>query len=158
MQVVRCISPRESKPNQLELGRLYWIDENTKYTDSDGDEYVTVFADANREREVGVLLTSHFGTDYKYMRYGMSLSIYVNDTMGNLLEDIIYWCNDVLSRGEHNSLAKNVMKYIKEHSLDKPDNMQREFFVKSKPFKEFEKEGNPDGYMCYMGYSVVQRE
>ena len=39
MRLVRCIEERQTKPEQISKGKLYWIDDNTRYKDADGDEY-----------------------------------------------------------------------------------------------------------------------
>ena len=39
MRLVRCVEERQANPEQISKGKLYWIDDNTRYKDADGDEY-----------------------------------------------------------------------------------------------------------------------
>lgn len=55
---VRCISTRDSKPDQIEVGRAYIIDRLSIWLDADGDAYGVVY-DIARNR-VGQMLLSHF--------------------------------------------------------------------------------------------------
>lgn len=57
---VCCKTIRETKPNQIEVGKKYWIDETTKYTDPDGDEFVVVYTDKEGTHEIGSLSMKHF--------------------------------------------------------------------------------------------------
>lgn len=52
MQKVTCISVRPMMPAQIKLGKSYYMDENTKYTDNDGDN--------KKARYIGYLRLSHF--------------------------------------------------------------------------------------------------
>lgn len=155
MRLVRCVVARESKPEQVKVGKLYWVDDSTKYTDSDGDEYVTVYSDAEGTKEVGNMLTKHFENDYQYIRYGLSLSSYVNDIKGNLLEDILKWCND---NAIYVSLARDIWKYIQDNGIDKQENMKKEYLVKHTSFKELCERGIGEAYMNYMGYYIIPNE
>ena len=60
MKKVKCISIREKEPNQIKVGSTYFIDETSKYVDSDGDEFGTVYEDEAGTKVVGNMLTSHF--------------------------------------------------------------------------------------------------
>lgn len=150
MRLVRCISERKTMPQQLVLGKKYWIDDSTTWKDSDGDEYAQVYLDESKENLIGDMCTSHFETIYRYLNYGASLSTYVNTKTGFLLKDIIGWC---LNNPGH-SLAKNLILYIHDNKLDISENMEKEFIVNSIPFKEFVERGKEEEYMKYMGYSM----
>lgn len=152
MRLVRCKTIRKTKPEQIKVGKLYWIDDNTKYIDPDGDEYAVVYRDADGTSEIGMLKTNHFTNEYRYLRYGLSLSTNEDTEGGNLLEDILEWCS---ANAIFNSTAKHIWQYIKDRGIDKPENMKREFLVKHIPFVEFEKNGRGADYMQYMGYYVV---
>lgn len=60
MRLVRCIEERQTKPEQIIKCKLYWIDDNTRYRDSDGDEYGEIYLDEEKKYYVGNLKTSHF--------------------------------------------------------------------------------------------------
>ena len=60
MKLVKCISERESMPEQIIVGRFYWMDETTKWKDSDGDEYAQIYTDELRQNRVGDMLCKHF--------------------------------------------------------------------------------------------------
>lgn len=60
MKKVKCISIRETEPNQIKVGQNYFIDETSKYVESDGDEYATVYEDEAGTKVVANMLTSHF--------------------------------------------------------------------------------------------------
>ena len=78
MECVRCIERRETMPNQLEEGKLYWLDEDSKYIDPDGDTYATIYRDAEATKEIGVLHIKHFRTDYKQI---MKVMIYESNDL-----------------------------------------------------------------------------
>lgn len=150
MRLVKCISERKSMPGQIIIGNKYWIDDSTSWKDHDGDEYAQVYLDEDKENRVGELLTSHFTTVYRYLRYGGSLSSFINTHEGLLLKDIIYWCIN----NNSSSLSNNVLKYINDNKLNIKENMEKEFVVNSIPFKEFKDCGEEKEYMKYMGYSL----
>ena len=81
MELVRCISERKSMPEQITVGKKYWIDYSTAWKDHDGDEYAQVYLDEAKEHRVGELMTSHFETVYRYLNYGESLTHYVNSRL-----------------------------------------------------------------------------
>nr|DAZ61475.1 MAG TPA: hypothetical protein [Caudoviricetes sp.] len=60
MKKVRCISIRKFMPKQIEVGKIYYMDEKTKWKDEDGDEYAVFYSDKNGEDKIGNLLLSHF--------------------------------------------------------------------------------------------------
>ena len=60
MRLVRCIEERRAKPEQISKGKLYWIDDNTRYKDADGDEYGEIYLDEEKTRYIGNLKTRHF--------------------------------------------------------------------------------------------------
>lgn len=155
MECVRCIERRETMPNQLEEGKLYWLDEDSKYIDPDGDTYATIYRDAEATKEIGVLHIKHFRTDYKQIKYGLSLNAYLNTNQGILLEDIIDCC---VKNAINDSVARNILKYIKDRKLDTLENMQKEFLIKSNPLKYYEENGRVEEYAAYFGYSVEMRE
>lgn len=151
MRLVRCISERKSMPDQLVVGKKYWIDESTAWKDSDGDEYAQVYLDEDKQYRVGDMLTSHFETVYRYLNYGESLCNYVNSHIGFLLKDIIAWC---VKQSICNSLADNLILYISDNHLDIAENMEKEFVVNSVSFREFAERGMEKEYGKYMGYSL----
>lgn len=60
MKKVKCISKREFMPKQIEIGKIYYMDENSKWKDTDGDEYAMFYLDKKGENKIGNLLLSHF--------------------------------------------------------------------------------------------------
>lgn len=60
MKRVKCISKREFMPNQIEVGRFYWMDEKSKWKDEDGDEYAKIYTDELKHNYIGNLLCKHF--------------------------------------------------------------------------------------------------
>ena len=60
MKLVTCISKRESMPAQITEGDSYYMDETSIYTDSDGDEYATIYKDKWKTNCIGNMLTKHF--------------------------------------------------------------------------------------------------
>lgn len=60
MKKVKCVSIREFMPKQIEVGKIYHMDEKTKRKDCDGDEYAVFYSDNNGEDKIGNLLLSHF--------------------------------------------------------------------------------------------------
>lgn len=60
MKKVKCVSIRGNFPKQIQIGNIYYIDENSKYIDNDGDEYAVISLDPNSDNKIGNLLTSHF--------------------------------------------------------------------------------------------------
>ena len=151
MELVRCISERKSMPGQITVGKLYWIDELSKWKDRDGDEYAQVYLDEEKKNRVGDLMTSHFKTVYRYLNFGGSLGTYVNSDYGFLLKDIISWC---LSN-PGNQLAEKVLLYIHDEKLDTEENMEKEYFVQSVPYKTFVDKGREEEYTKYLGYSLI---
>lgn len=152
LEAVRCISIRKSKPEQLKLHRIYWIDEDTKYTDLNGSTYVTVYADASKERLIGNLDVSHFENYFNYLYYGLTLSRYINSDDGVLLNDVIDFCE----KNERFDIeARHVLKYINDKQYYMSKYLFREFFIKSIPLKCAIENEKVAEYMMYAGYSVV---
>lgn len=60
MRLVSCIEERQTKPEQIIKGKLYWIDDSTRYKDSDGDEYGEIYLDEEKKYYVGNLKMRHF--------------------------------------------------------------------------------------------------
>lgn len=60
MKLVRCIEERKDFPGQISIGTRYWMNENSVWKDSDGDEYAQVYLDEDKQHWVGNMLTSHF--------------------------------------------------------------------------------------------------
>ena len=49
MKKVKCVSIREFMPKQIEVGKIYYMDEKTKWKDEDGDEYAVFYSNNNGE-------------------------------------------------------------------------------------------------------------
>lgn len=47
-------------PKQIEVGKIYYMDEKTKWRDEDGDEYAIFYSDQDGMNKIGNLLLSHF--------------------------------------------------------------------------------------------------
>ena len=60
MKLVKCISRRETFPEQIEEGNMYYLDETSLYVDSDGDEYAKIYKDKWKKECIGNMLTKHF--------------------------------------------------------------------------------------------------
>lgn len=150
MELVRCISERNSNKGQVTIGKKYWMDVSTKYKDADGDEYAHIYLDEDKAKYVGNMLTSHFELVYRYLCYGASLSYYVNSKTGFLLKDIIGWC----FKNPNHNLAENLIVYIDENKLYVPENLEKEFIIKHTSYKEFVERGIGEEYLKYMGYSM----
>lgn len=60
MLKVKCVSARKFMIRQIEVGKFYYIDEDSKWKDIDGNEYVMVYPDSSKEHTIGMLLLSHF--------------------------------------------------------------------------------------------------
>lgn len=60
MKTVRCINIRPYMPNQVEVGKTYYMDETTIWCDTDGDEYAAIYKDELKHNKIGNLLLSHF--------------------------------------------------------------------------------------------------
>lgn len=60
MKKISCVKERNVAGCRLVVGRDYYMDESTRYTDSDGDEYACVYADDKKEFWVGNLSLVHF--------------------------------------------------------------------------------------------------
>ena len=147
MELVRCISERKSNPDQITIGKKYWIDYSTAWKDSDGDEYALVYLDEEKKHLVGKLKTSHFQIIYRYLNYGSSLGYYVNSHTSFLLKDIVSWC----LRNQEHLIANILLRYIRNNKLDVEENMEKVFEVNRIPYREFAKRGMTDEYKEYMG-------
>ena len=60
MKKVKCISVRPMLPKQIEVDKIYYMDETTKWKDCDGDEYATFYSDKLGDNKIGNMLLSHF--------------------------------------------------------------------------------------------------
>lgn len=60
MKRIKCVRERNIAGNCLVVGKYYYMDETTKYTDMDGDEYAKIYVDNKKEKYIGNLLLSHF--------------------------------------------------------------------------------------------------
>ena len=150
MELVRCVSERKSMPEQITVGKKYWIDLSTAWKDNDGDEYAQVYLDEAKKHRVGELMTNHFQIVYRHLNYGESLTHYVNSHTGFLLKDIIRWCLN----NKYTSIASNLMKYICDNKLDTEENMEKDYVVNYVPCGEFVKRGMVAEYLIYHGYSM----
>jgi len=57
MLPVKCISVRESNPDQIKIGERYEIDRLSIWIDGDGDAYGVVYF---KGRRIGDMLLKHF--------------------------------------------------------------------------------------------------
>ena len=64
MTKVICVSIRETNPKQIAIGEEYWMDENSLYTDDDGDKYAMIYKTAEDNATgydcIGIMKLSHF--------------------------------------------------------------------------------------------------
>ena len=150
MLLVRCVSERKSIPGQLIVGKKYWIDTSTTWTDCSGDEYARVYLDEDKLNEVGTMSTRHFKPIFRYLNYGGSPSTYINSRFGFLLKDIINWCLN----NQHDQLSDKLILYIQENKLDIPENMEKEFTINHMSFKEYVSRDMEEEYEKYLGYSL----
>lgn len=62
MKKVKCINLWDAAPVscKMKVGDVYYMDEKTRYTDCDGDEYATIYEDEKKEKVIGNRLLSHF--------------------------------------------------------------------------------------------------
>lgn len=60
MKKVKCIRVREFMPKQIEVGKIYYMDEKTIWRDEDGDEYAMFYSDKDGMNKIANLLLSHF--------------------------------------------------------------------------------------------------
>ncbi len=62
MKLVKCINERTIYPGQLSVGTRYWMDEDSVWRDSDGDEYAIfyTFHIPDPKYKIGQFKTSHF--------------------------------------------------------------------------------------------------
>ena len=60
--LVKCISIRESFPEQIKRDETYYINPDSIFIDTDGDTIGRVYADSELENEVGSLMLKHFYT------------------------------------------------------------------------------------------------
>lgn len=148
MELVRCVSIRETMPKQITVGKKYWIDPLSEWIDCDGDTYVDVYSEEAKEHKIGTLNKNHFKIIYRYLKYGGSPD--VDSTSTYLLKDLIQWC---LAQSSH-SLASNVLRYIREHDLDCKENLEKEYAIKHEPYNSFAARRAESEYLEYMGYSV----
>lgn len=66
MKLVRCIEERKDFPGQISIGTRYWMNENSVWKDSDGDEYATfyTFHLPEEKYKIGQFKTSHFEVEH----------------------------------------------------------------------------------------------
>ena len=64
MTKVICVSIRGTNPKQIAIGEEYWMDENSLYTDDDGDKYAMIYKTAEDNATgydcIGIMKLSHF--------------------------------------------------------------------------------------------------
>ncbi|MBO5435930.1 hypothetical protein J6A31_09060 [bacterium] len=60
MKLMTCKTIRKTLPAQITEGQDYWVDEESMYTDPDGDTYADVYTDYDKKHKVGHMLISHF--------------------------------------------------------------------------------------------------
>lgn len=66
MKLVRCIEEKTKFPGQISMGTRYWMDEDSIWKDSDGDEYATVYIYhiPSEKYKLGQFKTSHFEIEH----------------------------------------------------------------------------------------------
>ena len=148
MRLVRCVSKRESIPEQLEVGKKYWIDDSSEWSDTDGVTYAKVYLEEGKLTCIGNMRTDHFRTVYRYLNHGGSISSYINTHTGFLLKDIINWC---MNNQDH-QISEKLLLYILNEGLNTKENLEKEFIVNHIPFNEFVKRGEEESYSKYLGY------
>lgn len=150
MILAKCISEIKSEQNQTIINKKYWIDDNTVQKDVHGDRHADIYLDKNKEYFFGNMNLNHFQIVYNYLEYGSSLVTYINTNQGFMLKDIIKWC----CNNSNYQLAGKLIMYIHENHLDIDENLEKEFVVKSEPYKSFKERKMIDEYMKYLGYSL----
>lgn len=155
MEEVRCISERKTNPEQIKVGLIYFIDEDSIYTDNEGDTYADVYSDRSKEHLVGKLLKKHF---VRYQNLSCdNLSYYINYHQGFLLRDIIDWCethSHKRSTIDRYQLAEKLLEYINDNGLNTEENMDKQYIVNHVPFNEFASRDKAEEYRKYLGYSM----
>lgn len=151
-ELVKCISIREDFPEQIKIGKKYWIDPASLWTDGDGDEWIKVYSSLdNKEKNfIAQMKLEHFQTIYPILHY-CSLEGFVNTHTEFPLIYIIDWCKNNIP---YHQLARKLLEYIKDKDLNTEENLLKDYVVNSIPFKEFEKAGNLDEYQKYLGYDL----
>lgn len=150
MERVRCISIRESIPDQIQYGKKYWIDPLSKWKDIDGTEYAQVYTSEDKESYVGTLRTDHF-VPISQVRYEeSSLDQYINDHTAIMLKDIFHWCME----NPNTDSSKSIIKYINDNNLNQKENMEKDYCINRIPLMEFEKRGCIEQWNKYHGYDL----
>ena len=61
MRFLQCLSVKPNNPEQIEIGKYYWVDINDCDTaDNDAERSVDVYKDRNKEIKVGNFQLKHF--------------------------------------------------------------------------------------------------
>ena len=62
MKLVKCVNERTTYPGRITVGSRYYMDENSIWKDSDGDEYATFYTYhiPSEKYKLGQFKTSHF--------------------------------------------------------------------------------------------------
>ena len=115
------------------------------------DEYGNIYADEEKKNLIGTMNLSHFQEDYRSINHGVSLSCFENTKTSFMLKDIIGWC---LKNVNSNALAENVINYIYDNGLDKPENQEKEYILNHVPLCEFVKRNQEAEYEKYGGYHL----
>lgn len=148
--LVKCINVYEDTPKQITVGQKYWVDDETDYKGIDGNVYVNVYKDKSKKQFIGVIDMSHFEVMYRHLKYGLSLTAYINTQQTCLLKDIVKWCLD----NSTVQLAYCIFAYINDNGLNTEENQYKEYYVKSCSVEEFIRQNKRDEYTKYLGYSL----
>ena len=84
MKLVKCVNERTTYPGQITVGSRYYMDEDSIWKDSDGDEYATFYTYhiPSEKYKLGQFKTSHFEIEIEEEKgnYVLQiLSLYMQD-------------------------------------------------------------------------------
>lgn len=150
MQLVKCIS-KIALSDILKAGKKYWMDESSKHDDIVLGECADIYLDEEKKDYLGSYSVKYFKTMYRYLNYGMSLTMYINTNTEFLLSDIIHWCSNNLNY----QISGKLLSYIRDNNLNSLENMNKGYRIVSTPYNVFESNNKLDEYEKYFGYSLV---
>ena len=109
MILVECIYERSDYPDQIKVGKEYWMDEDS-ISNHDNEEYAKIFKDKHKQKVIGMLCTSHFKLK-NFEQIKVIKDNYKSDEYDFNFDDIMA----IISDNRYEALPKVLIFYVNDN-------------------------------------------
>lgn len=152
MRKIICVNTRRTFPSQLQIGKVYYLNEDTVFLDYEGDSYGRIYSDPYLNIEVGNMLLDHFDFEDSTKKLFVfdNLYQYINTNQSFLLKDIVKWC----VRNINEPMSQYILELIEDRNLITGENLCKRYSIYHLSLDEFIRFKINRECLKYMGYEL----